>query len=591
MRVRIFQQNHVYYLFLLPVLFSVLSGSDSPESHLTICILQGRESEARYEGLPVRTEGVVTLDLDDTGAKGFFMQDADCDGDPFTSDGIFVYLGERADVVSPGDRVVVRGWVNEYQGLTEIGTEPHHVDVVGLAPQPEPVPFDPPWERDEADAYFEAHESMRIAIDAAGVVGPTTTRGDAYVVSSNRYGGRVMHGAHGGSIVRVGGEGLYQVAPEVKVGDRVLGLEGVLAVHETEFVLQLTSPAEVIANTLEFEPLPPPAADISFATLNLHNLFDTFNDPATRDQVPSAAAYRRKLEKLARTIAGDLRLPLFIAVQEAENDDVLQALANRPELPVRYDFVWANGPDPRGIDVGLLYRTDRVEILGWESRQGCTGLMDGLGPDGNLDPVSPKNDTTCDRDGLPGFEGNRLFSRPPLVIRLAVCETTCAQDIGRSIYTIVSFHLKSKSQDTSDRAYTEPRRIEQAAFLATIYADLLSVDPDARVVFAGDFNDYPVSEAAHQLSAAGLINLMTGRRYTYNFGGVSQVLDQVFVSPAAHREAGIFLAAFPRHMAADFPVGLENDSAVSLRASDHDPVLVFPVPVFQMLHFPLIVHP
>ena len=585
------RNTRLHFFGWAAVLMLGLTGVEQPESHLTICRLQGSGFTARYEGLPVRTEGVVTLDLDDTGEKGFFMQAEACDDDPLTSDGIFVYLRERADVVSVGDRVVVRGWVNEFYGLTEIGSEPQKVEILGTASLPAAVRFDPPADEAAAAVYFEAHESMRIATGDVQVVGPTTARGEAYVLSSGWGAARVMHGADAGAIIPVGSAGPYGITPEVRVGDRVSGLEGVLGMREGEFMLQLTAPPVVTSVVTGPDPLPESALDLSFATLNLHNLFDTFNDPATLDQVPSSTAYRRKLEKLARVIAGDLELPLLIFLQEAENDDVLQALANRPELPVRYDFVWADGPDVRGIDVALFYRVDRVEILSWESRQGCTSLVDGLGPDGNLDVLMPENAPVCDLDGVPDQKGNRLFSRPPLVIRLAICQSACAPGVERTPYTVISFHLKSKSQDTALVAHTEARRIEQAAFLAGLYREVVDSDPGARVILAGDFNDYPDSDAARQVVRAGLTSLMEGSRYTYVFHGISQVLDQVFVSPAAFQTKETFLAAFPRHIAADYPAGLEADASVSLRASDHDPVLVFPVAVKQELNFPLIFSP
>ena len=56
------------------------------------------------------TEGVVTLKV----GTGFFIQDAAGDGDPSTSDGIFVYTGATATTVQPGELVRVTGTVFEY---------------------------------------------------------------------------------------------------------------------------------------------------------------------------------------------------------------------------------------------------------------------------------------------------------------------------------------------------------------------------------------------------------------------------------------------------------------------------------------------
>jgi len=266
---------------------------------------------------------------------------------------------------------------------------------------------------------------------------------------------------------------------------------------------------------------------------------------------------------------------------------------------VRYSFAWHDGPDQRGIDVALLYRTDRVEMLHTETRQGCTALTDGLGPDGNLDPVSPKNRRTCSLDSAQDFEGNRLFSRPPLLVQLAVCRGSCAEGVEKDVYTVIVFHLKSKSQDTMAHAYTAQRRLEQAQFLAELYQEALRRDPDARVILAGDFNDFSDSAPARQLMIAGAVRLLDPAQnpdhYTYIYDGISQAIDQVFVSPSMLALPGMDIAAQPVHLAADFPARLENDPSTTLRASDHDPVLVRLQPYSHQLLFPFVrkqpIHP
>ena len=52
------------------------------------------------------------------------MQAANCDTNPATSDGIFVHLGERIDIISVGDLVEVNGTVVENYGRTEISAAP-----------------------------------------------------------------------------------------------------------------------------------------------------------------------------------------------------------------------------------------------------------------------------------------------------------------------------------------------------------------------------------------------------------------------------------------------------------------------------------
>jgi hypothetical protein len=105
-------------------------------------------------------------------------------------------------------------------------------------------------------------------------------------------------------------------------------------------------------------------------------------------------------------------------VREVENLVVLHDLAARHEIDAQCIAVWADGPDARGIDAALLYHSKRVTVLGYEQRQGCTGLVDGLGPDGNLDVMDPHRDFTCDTDGDGVLDGNRVFCRLPLLAHL-----------------------------------------------------------------------------------------------------------------------------------------------------------------------------
>ncbi len=71
-----------------------LRASQEMELRL-ICELQGGGPVSPYIGEQVRTKGVVTADLDQHQKMGFYIQSNDCDHLDSTSDGIFVYLGER----------------------------------------------------------------------------------------------------------------------------------------------------------------------------------------------------------------------------------------------------------------------------------------------------------------------------------------------------------------------------------------------------------------------------------------------------------------------------------------------------------------
>jgi predicted extracellular nuclease len=317
---------------------------------------------------------------------------------------------------------------------------------------------------------------------------------------------------------------------------------------------------------------------LQLATFNLENLFDLQDDPAREDPVPRLAAYQRQLAKLAGALHGPMGEPALVAVQEVENDRVLSDLVSRPEVQTPYQAVWVEGPDARGIDVALLYDPRRVVLRGYQTHQACTRLQDGLGPDGNRDVQNPLNAATCDVDGDGHDDGNRLFSRPPLAVRVQVCPQSCsptATGPPLDLWVVVN-HWKSKSQDTPWNEHTLARRTEQAQAVVQLIDHLRIFEPGTPVVVLGDLNDLPGSEPLERLAQSGLVNLLPSlhrsTRYTYIYQGVSQVLDHVLVSPEL---AGQVVKVEVLHLNADYPAALEADIHSPLRSSDHDPVLVW----------------
>jgi len=147
-----------------------------------------------------------------------------------------------------------------------------------------------------------------------------------------------------------------------------------------------------------------------------------------------------------------------------------------------------------------------VSLLGYQTLQGCTGLVDGLEPDGNDDPLNPQNALTCDRDGDGLLDGNRLFSRLPLLVHLELRPSGAPG--GPVDLWLVVCHFKSKVQDTSAIPYTLPRRMEQARFVADLIAELLATHPATHLLVLGDLNDHPDSQPLAELFGRGLQNAM-----------------------------------------------------------------------------------
>src|SRR6478609_1531176 len=109
------------------------------------------------------------------------------------------------------------------------------------------------------------------------------------------------------------------------------------------------------------------------AFYNVQNLFDTENDPETRDDdfTPSgtlhwtAERYQKKLHLLAECISelGDSDGPEILGLCEVENQKVLEDLVSQKELKGKYKIVHYDSPDQRGIDVALLYKNPKYKLL------------------------------------------------------------------------------------------------------------------------------------------------------------------------------------------------------------------------------------
>jgi predicted extracellular nuclease len=107
---------------------------------------------------------------------------------------------------------------------------------------------------------------------------------------------------------------------------------------------------------------------------NVENLFDTADDTTKDDDefLPDGSRrwtekrYWQKINALSRVIAsaGEWELPALIGLCEVENEKVVTDLAYRSVIAgAGYRVIHRESPDPRGIDLALLYRKDLVQIV------------------------------------------------------------------------------------------------------------------------------------------------------------------------------------------------------------------------------------
>ena len=160
------------------------SGAEPPEPPdpplaLTIAQIQGNGLLSPHNGKRVVTEGIVTAIKFN---NGFFLQAANDDGDPATSDAVFVFTSSAPPATAAvGNRVRVTGTVSEFTPSTNLNqlsiTELVSPTVIQLStgnPLPAPVvltttDFGPGATPGTAEKF----EGMRVNVAAGRVIAPT----------------------------------------------------------------------------------------------------------------------------------------------------------------------------------------------------------------------------------------------------------------------------------------------------------------------------------------------------------------------------------------------------------------------------------
>lgn len=540
----------------------VAQATDLETVVASIGAIQGALDSSPRRNDVVTFEGIVTGLAEDRNTRGaifysLFVQDAPGheDGDPSTSDAIAVFHGPRRPQYVPGDLIRVTGQVTEYFGLTEIDDSGLRIELLDTEqPLPPVVPLELPDER-VAD-YFESLEAMRVQLSEAVVVGPTFSGCGFSVVpgtAPRRYVRQALQDPVDGIVPVLHHSDVSCGAfPQVKVGDVVHGLQGPLTYHFEQFKIVHQFPEELQLTVAELPdpPLAPRLAanEASIASFNVHDHFDAIDDTGSdAEPKPPEEEVQVKELKLARTITEALGCPTLLAIQEVENAALLGSLARRlqPFCGFLYDVAHRESSDTRGIDLALMADPGRVQIEAAAAEQHCSPLTTDL-PDVGID---------CPAAQYP------LFSRPPLEVEIL---------LDGDPYTVIVTHFKSKREGEEE---TAARRLAQAGVVADLVLRRLQSNPDARIVMLGDFNDYEQSAPMTVLTEgrAGLLNtalqVPPQQRYTYNFGGVSQLLDAILISPVLAPQV---VSSTILHLNSDFPAAWVNDEETIFRSSDHD---------------------
>jgi predicted extracellular nuclease len=377
---------------------------------------------------------------------------------------------------------------------------------------------------------------------------------------------------------------------------------------------------------------PPQAFDrsqgFSIANVNLDNLYDFRDDPFDGcdfagnpgcpgvtppfDYPPASdAEYQQRETEIAHQIVTDLHAPDVIVVAEAEDQDictvqswtlvcgttndadgkpdVLQELAIHIHQLGGPDYDAANdrdGADARGIVSAFLYRTDRVSILPAAASDPVLGSSPAVQYRGTpldydtqvQDPKALNAVLPSDVDVSTGHDGTNVFTRAAQVAHFRIAPPVLGGSPS-DVWVIANHFTSGPDTDIGQRR-------EQAAYNAALVQAIQSGDPQAKVMVAGDLNDYPrpddpippsaggPSDQLAPLYDAGLKDLYDtvlandpSSAYSYVFQGQAQDLDHQFVTPSLF--AGL-QAVNEAHINSDWTLDVPGDARGT---SDHDPMV------------------
>lgn len=210
----------------------------------------------------------------------------------------------------------------------------------------------------------------------------------------------------------------------------------------------------------------------TIAFYNLENLFDTIRNPEIFDEEYTPRGrnswtykkYNQKLSNLSRVIPEigtndqHTEAPTIIGVCEVENRGVLEDLIKQPNMISKdYGIVHYDSPDRRGIDVALLYRKRDFIVTSSSSI-----------------PLYLTN-----TDG----SGKRVYTRDQLLVSGYLD--------GEEMHFIVN-HWPSRS---GGEKRSSPYREAAGALNKKIIDSLQKINPNAKVMTMGDFNDGPYNKS------------------------------------------------------------------------------------------------
>jgi predicted extracellular nuclease len=560
--------------------------------------IQGSGDTSPYNNVGVITEGVVTHKV----ANGYFLQDAAGDGNPATSDGLFVF---SSGVVNVGDLVRVRGTITEFRPTNAPRTYTQMKDVSALtvlsgghSVTPTNISFDGTLDLAPYEAML-VNISNDLTVNQAfflGERGELTLAAGRRETPTNRYRpgttealAMAAANARNSLVLDDSLNTVPTVIPYidggsrvVRAGDTVSGLAGVIDYGVfgggVGFKLQYnTAPAFSATNPRTDAPQVA-AGNIKVASANVLNYFTTFTNgtdawggtgqgcalgasssSANCRGADSMVEFERQTNKIVSELAA-IDADVFGLMEVQNNGDValdylVQQLNGRIGFPV---YAYVPAPPVTGTDairVAMIYKPASVALVG--------GALS---------------------------DGDSVNARPPMAQTFKASNGARFSVVVNHLYAKASCGSGANADQGDGQGCNNLRRVQQANRLTNVFLPQVTAaagDPD--VLLIGDMNSNGFEDPIHALTQAGMVNQIerfvrpSTLPYSYVFNGEAGYLDHALASASLDAQvAGVS----EWHVNADEPsmidYNLNNKNAAALpliadhayRAADHDPVVV-----------------
>lgn len=544
--------------------------------------VQGSGEGTLLDGQTVTIRGTVVGDFQEGGFDGYYLQDTG-DGDPATSDGIFVYA-PSGEEVSVGDVVGVTGTATEHFGLTQVKDVTTEVCATG-AELPAatvlemPVQDHEPYEGmlvtyPEQLSILEYYNYGRYGELVLGlgdgtdrqyqptaIYEPGSSQAVALAEHNAAYRITLDDGLSGQNpaFLRHPNGAAFTLDNSFRGGDLVSNLTGIMDYRFDGWKVQPTEPADyTVVN--ERPDVPEVGGTTTVASFNVLNYFTTLGSRGA-DTVAELERQEAKIVAAINEMDADV-----VGLIEIENDgdvsvaNLVDAL-NEAAGEERWSYVATGTVGSDEITTAFIYQVDEVEPVG---------------------------DFALLHSGVDERFADE-YNRP------ALAQTFEDLATGGTV-TVINNHLKSKGSSCADAGDpTDPDGQGNCNLVRTAAAEALAEwaesDPTMtgteNVLIIGDLNSYDKEDPIDVLRAAGYTDLLLQEEgeyaYTYVFDGMLGYLDYALANEAL---AGQVVDAAAWAINADEPSVIDYDlsfkeepqaalfEADPYRSSDHDPVIV-----------------